>query len=73
MNCLDIISSGERFASGSADKSVKLWAYDDGVTLAKGCCHSGVVNKVTISPDEKKIVSVGSEGGIFIWDLVDSV
>jgi cilia- and flagella-associated protein 52 len=50
---------------------VTLWAYDDGATLAKGCHHSGVVNKVAISPDETKVVSVGSEGGIFIWDLAD--
>jgi cilia- and flagella-associated protein 52 len=71
MSCLDIFSNGEKFISGSADKSVTLWAYDDGATLAKGCHHSGVVNKVAISPDETKVVSVGSEGGIFIWDLAD--
>jgi WD40 repeat protein len=73
MNCLDIFPSGEKFVSGSTDKSVKLWAYDDGVVLAEGSRHSGVVNRVAISPDEKKLVSVGSEGGIFIWDLSNLV
>lgn len=73
MNCLDIFPNGEKFVSGSTDKSVKLWAYDDGVVLAEGNRHSGVVNRVAISPDGNKLVSVGSEGGIFIWDLSNLV
>jgi len=69
MTCLDIQSEGNMFVSGSADKSVRIWDYDDGVIKAMGCAHSGVVNSVAISPDETRLVSVGSEGGIFIWDL----
>ena len=73
MTCLDIKSNGNIFVSGSADKQVKLWDYDDGLTLAIGRGHSGVINNVAISPDEKTLVSVGSEGGIFIWDLASSL
>jgi hypothetical protein len=30
--------------------------------------HSGAVTAVAVSPDKQRIVSVGTEGGIFIWD-----
>ena len=35
--------------------------------IGKG--HSGPVTAVKFSPDEKRVVSVGAEGGIFIWKL----
>jgi WD40 repeat protein len=69
MTCLDIQSDGNLFVSGSADRSVRVWNYDDGLTIAMGKVHSGTVNSVAISPDQKQVVSVGSEGGIFIWDM----
>jgi WD40 repeat protein len=69
MNCLDITSNGEFFCSGSKDKTVKLWHYDNGVTVAEGRGHSGSVKQVKISPDEKTIVSVGSTGEIIFWEM----
>ncbi len=69
MTCLDIEKQGDIFVSGSADKSVRVWDYDNGVTIGIGQGHSGKVNSVAISPDQKSLVSVGNEGGIFIWDL----
>ena len=69
MTCLDIQQSGEHFVSGSSDKLVKLWNYDEGLIVKIGQGHSGSVNKVVISPNQASIVSVGSEGGIFIWEF----
>jgi len=69
MTCLDIQSDGDTFVSGSADKLVKLWTYDDGLVIGVGKGHSGKINKVAISPDQKRVISIGNEGGIFIWDL----
>lgn len=33
-----------------------------------GIGHSGAITRIKFSPDQKHIVSVGSEGAIFIWD-----
>lgn len=64
---LDISADGEVFASGSADKLVKLWGYDEGHCYYYGLGHSGAVKRVAIAPDQRHIVSVGAEGAVFIW------
>ncbi|KAL7554033.1 hypothetical protein ACHAWF_017897 [Thalassiosira exigua] len=67
ITCLDIHSKGTYFVSGGADKKINVWHYDDGTLIGSGKGHSGKISKVTLSPDQKTVVSVGSEGGIFIW------
>lgn len=69
MTSLDVDPEGMSFASGSGDKLVKIWHYDDGITTAVGTGHSGKVSAVRFSPDMKTLVSVGAEGAIFIWEL----
>ena len=34
---------------------------------AVGEGHLGAVQRVRISPDQQTIVSVGAEGGVFLW------
>ena len=50
----------------------QVWHYDDGVAVAVGRGHSGKVNNVCIAPDGNTVVSVGGEGGIFIWTIPDT-
>jgi WD40 repeat protein len=69
MTSLDIDSTGEFFVSGSADKLIKIWHYDDGIPIAFGRGHSGQISKLKISPDQKSIVSVGSTGEIMFWEM----
>ena len=69
MTTLDVEPEGTFFVSGSADKTVKAWHYDDGIAHAVGSGHSGTINGIKISPDQRSIVSVGSEGAIFIWSM----
>lgn len=69
MLALDIDSSGTFFVEGGRDRKVKIWHYDDGLELASGVGHSGWVKSVKVSPDCEKVVSVGSEGAIFIWKV----
>jgi len=67
VNSLHVNADGRFFVSGGADKKVNLWNYDEGSKYYVGEGHSGSVCKVRISPDEKRIISVGTEGGILIW------
>ena len=72
MTSLDVEQDdGAWFVTGSGDKTVKVWSYDDGIATAEGAGHSKRINAVKISPDQRCAVSVGDEGGIFIWSLED--
>ncbi len=73
INALAITDQGEHFVSGGEDKSVKLWDYDEGICYFEGVGHSGGVTRVAISPDQSFIVSVGSEGAIFMWNMPSNV
>jgi len=66
---VDIDADGKMLASGGADQLVKVWLYDEGDCIATGAGHSGAVTRVKISPDRRTLVSVGAEGGIFIWRM----
>jgi WD40 repeat protein len=60
LSSLDISRDGEFYVSSSSDRSVKLWHYDEGVCWYTGDGHSGAVERVKISPDEKRLVSIGA-------------
>eukprot|EP00999_Lentomonas_sp_LEN2_P000022 NODE_101_length_2309_cov_86.545371_g80_i0.p1 GENE.NODE_101_length_2309_cov_86.545371_g80_i0~~NODE_101_length_2309_cov_86.545371_g80_i0.p1 ORF type:complete len:654 (+),score=140.80 NODE_101_length_2309_cov_86.545371_g80_i0:177-2138(+) len=71
VNTLSINAEGDKFVTGGADKIVKIWDYAQGTVDAIGLGHSGNVMKSKFSPDGKHIVSIGDEGGIFIWKVPD--
>jgi len=68
INAMDVTSDGQNFVSVGEDKLIKIWGYDDGLCNFIGIGHSGPVNKVVFSPDQRTIVSVGAEGAIFVWE-----
>lgn len=70
ISTLCIAPNGETFVSGGMDKILKLWSYDEGSVCAIGLGHSGNITKATFSPDGASIVSIGDEGGIFVWRIV---
>jgi len=72
VNSLHVNDDGKFFVSGGADKKVNLWSYDEGSKYFEGIGHSGSVNAVRIAPDKQKIVSVGTEGGIYVWNIPES-
>ena len=69
MTSLDIENNGEFFVSGSSDRLIKIWLYNEGITVAIGYGHSSTINAVKFSPDLKTLVSVGCSGEIIIWEL----
>mmetsp|Transcript_9086 Transcript_9086/g.9044 ORF Transcript_9086/g.9044 Transcript_9086/m.9044 type:complete len:368 (-) Transcript_9086:27-1130(-) len=68
VNALAITREGDYFVSGGEDQRVKFWSYDEGVILYEGIGHSGSINKIAFSPDQRNIVTVGAEGAIFMWN-----
>ncbi|CCI49066.1 unnamed protein product [Albugo candida] len=69
MLAMDIENSGAIFVTGGRDGILKIWHYDNGETIAVGKGHSEAINAAKISPDRKEIITVGSEGAIFIWSI----
>jgi WD40 repeat protein len=67
VNALDISSDGTYFVSGGDDKLIKVWMYDEGNMTHIGVGHSAPITGVKISPDERHIISVSSDGAILRW------
>ncbi|KAI9140685.1 WD40-repeat-containing domain protein [Paraphysoderma sedebokerense] len=69
INGLDITLDGKHFVIGGSDKLVKLYRYEEGDVTHIGSGHSTDILKVRISPDQSKIVSVSTDGAVFIWGM----
>lgn len=70
LNALSIDSEGEVIISGGGDSMLKQWNYDEGICYYAGLGHSGEISKTKVSTNREIIVSVGSEGGIYIWSCM---
>ncbi|OHT02018.1 hypothetical protein TRFO_30977 [Tritrichomonas foetus] len=68
-NSICISPDGRYFVTSGDDKLVKVWDFQDGELIAVGKGHCGNIKKAIFSPDQSIIVSIGAEGGIYIWKL----
>ena len=73
MNTIALTREGKHFVSGGQDGLLKIWNYDEGVCYYEGEGHSGSIIKARISPDQRTIISVGSEGAIFFWSMPEAI
>ncbi|EUB62330.1 WD repeat-containing protein [Echinococcus granulosus] len=69
INGMDIAKDGAIFVTGGDDKIVKVWRYNEGDVTHVGLGHSSPITRLMISPDQRLIVTVSEDGGIFLWDL----
>ncbi len=59
---------GQRLASGSDDKTVKIWDSATGKELFALKGHAGVVTSVAFSPDGQRLASGSHDKTVKIWD-----
>jgi WD40 repeat protein len=59
---------GKHIASGSADKTVKVWDADKDPAALSLKEHTGAVTAVAYSPDGKRIVSGSDDKTVKVWD-----
>ena len=60
---------GKTLASGSFDKSIKLWNMASGKNTATLKGHTDAVISVAFSPDGKTLASGSQDKSIRLWDL----
>merc|ERR1719191_2428405 len=73
LTTLDISNSGSHYVCGGEERLLKLWDYDEGICKYIGVGHSGTITSAKIAPDQSFVVSVGSEGAIFLWKMPEEI
>jgi hypothetical protein len=63
-------SDGQRIATGSADKTARVWNAETGRELFPLEEHTAPVHSVTFSPDGRRIVTGSWDGTAIVWDAI---
>lgn len=69
VNTVAISPDGKTIASGSDDKTVKLWQLNGGKEIRTLNSHSDWVYSVAISPNGETLVSGSKDNTVKVWDL----
>jgi WD40 repeat protein len=64
--------SGQQIASGSIDKSIKVWSSTNKKAIKTLNGHKEGVNKIEFSNTDKYIVSASYDDKMFIWDWMNN-
>ena len=60
---------GQTLASGSADRTIKLWDVETGAEIRSLSGHDEEVNSVSFSPDGQTLASGSADNTIKLWDV----
>ncbi len=69
IRCLAMHPAGDWFASGSSDRTVRLWDLATGKALKILQGHTEPIHAIAISPSGKTLVSAGSDKTIRLWHV----
>jgi WD40 repeat protein len=69
VNAVAISPDGQELASGSVDKTVKIWDLRTGELLLTLSGHTSEVWAIAISPDGKTLASGSGDRTIKLWDM----
>lgn len=67
VSALAFSPDGKTLASGSHDKTIKLWSVPDGKLLKTLKEHASVVSGLLFSPDGKTLISACRDGSLKFW------
>lgn len=73
VNCIDISSDQLTMATGSDDKTIRLYNAKTGLFLRALEGHAWKVNSVKFSKDNRFLVSTCNNGEIKVWDVATGV
>jgi WD40 repeat protein len=68
INAVAFSPDGERLATASKDRTVKIWDLGNGHEILTYTGHTDFVIALAFSPDGKQIASAGADKAIRIWD-----
>jgi WD40 repeat protein/serine/threonine protein kinase len=70
VNSVAFSPDGERLATGSADKIVKIWDINTGKELLSLAGHKGPINSLAFAPDGQRMLTGSDDHSARIWDVV---
>ncbi|MGI0481395.1 DnaJ domain-containing protein [Geminocystis sp. CENA526] len=73
VNAVSIDPSGKIFVTGSADKTIKIWALNNCQLIANLPYQKDIIHSVVISNDNQYLATAGSDKTIRIWNLSQRV
>ena len=61
---------GRYLASGSEDKTIKIWEFSSGRELKTFNGHQSDVNQVLFTKDGKQLISASRDQHVYVWDVL---
>ncbi|MDY6936762.1 MAG: protein kinase [Cyanobacteriota bacterium] len=69
VTCTAICPDGKQFATGSLDKTVRIWNLETGEEIRKIEGHRSTINALSISRDSTSLASASDDDTVKIWNL----